>query len=120
MAFDFRERFNSTRRPESGNISETEESETEHNDLVSIAVAKSHHQTQTFFVDLGRIAQDLGVPLTSSLTNQDPGNQIDVEFGMIFGTLVVKRNKQIDSQQIPYIPTNTESSTDQQANSMEL
>jgi hypothetical protein len=43
MAFDFRERFNSTRRPESGNISETEESETEHNDLVSIAVAKSHH-----------------------------------------------------------------------------
>ena len=43
MAFSFRERYNSVRRPESGNISETESTETEHADLVSIAVEKSHH-----------------------------------------------------------------------------
>lgn len=93
MAFSYRERYNSVRRPESGNISETESTETEHAELVSIAVEKSHHQNQTMFVDLGRIAQDLGVPLTSSLTNLDQSNQIDVEFGMIFGTLVVRRTK---------------------------
>ena len=43
MAFSYRERYNSVRRPESDNISETESTETEHAELVSIAVEKSHH-----------------------------------------------------------------------------